>query len=60
MKKTKLALWAAYLVLFANPLAVFGASDEAAFSHDGARQEEARNTRRSSARLPREKIGAGQ
>lgn len=28
MKKTKLALWAAYLVLFANPLAVFGASDE--------------------------------
>lgn len=29
MKKTKLALWAAYLVLSANPLAVFGASDEA-------------------------------
>jgi hypothetical protein len=29
MKKTKLALWATYLVLFANPLAVFGASDEA-------------------------------
>ena len=29
MKKTKLALWAACLVLSANPLAVFGASDEA-------------------------------
>jgi len=28
MKKTKLVLWAAYLVLFANPLAIFGASDE--------------------------------
>jgi hypothetical protein len=28
MKKTKLVLWAAYLVLFANPLAGFGASDE--------------------------------
>jgi hypothetical protein len=28
MKKTKLALWAACLVLSANPLAVFGASDE--------------------------------
>jgi hypothetical protein len=28
MKRTKIALWAVYLVLSANPLAVFGASDE--------------------------------